>query len=50
MGIDYKRLRELDASEDDVWMSGARAAREVPDLSAFRFITNFVRRKRAGDL
>jgi len=44
MGIGYEELRELDRKK--VWASRGKAAAEARDLSAFRFITNFVRQKR----
>jgi HEAT repeat protein len=47
LGYDYAQLREL--SDPKVWKSNSSASKQVPDLSAFRFLTNFVRRKRAGE-
>jgi HEAT repeat protein len=47
-GFSWERIRELDAR--GVFAKQAEAEKEVTDLSAFRFLTNFVRRKRIGDL
>jgi hypothetical protein len=47
MGLDYEEVRQLDAKR--VWGSRSKAAAEARDLSAFRFITNFVRHKRKVD-
>jgi len=47
MGLDHQELRELD--EAKVWKSNNKAAKAARDLSAFRFITNFVRHKRRID-
>lgn len=47
MGLGYEELRELDAAK--VWKSGSKANKAARDLSAFRFITNFVRDKRKTD-
>ncbi len=47
MGIGWEDLRKLDAER--VWKSGSKAAKAARDLSAFRFITNFVREKRRRD-
>ena len=47
MGLSYANLREI--QKESFWKSSPRAAKNVPDLSAFRFITNFVRMKRIGD-
>jgi HEAT repeat protein len=44
MGLEYEEVRKLAAKR--VWDRRARAATEARDLSAFRFITNFVRFKR----
>jgi hypothetical protein len=44
MGIDYPELREL--RDRKVWDSSSASKKEARDLSAFRFITNFVREKR----
>ncbi len=44
MGMDYPTLRKL--AEAHVWSRQADAVKRVRDLSAFRFITNFVRLKR----
>lgn len=46
MGLTYARWREIKGKK--FWSSSPRAARHVPDLSAFRFLTNFVRAKRIG--
>ena len=47
MGLTYKDLREL--SRKKIWGSRSKAAAEARDMSAFRFITNFVRHKRRVD-
>ncbi|HEU4394578.1 MAG TPA: HEAT repeat domain-containing protein, partial [Planctomycetota bacterium] len=47
-GFSWERVRELDAK--DVFAKQAEAEKEVTDMSAFRFLTNFVRRKRIIDL
>ena len=47
LALDYARLREL--AEEKWWKSNFGTAEHVFDESAFRFITNFVRRKRATD-
>ena len=47
-GFSWERVRELDAK--GVFAKQAEAEKEVTDLSAFRFLTNFVRRKRIIDL
>jgi HEAT repeat protein len=47
MGLTYGKLREI--VKESFWATSPRAAKNVPDLSAFRFITNFVRTKRIGD-
>ncbi len=47
MGLDYEQTREL--AKKRVWGSRSKAAAEARDLSAFRFITNFVRNKRKVD-
>jgi HEAT repeat protein len=47
-GLSWERVRELDAR--GVFARQAESEREVADLSAFRFLTNFVRRKRIVDL
>ena len=47
MGLEHEDLRELDAM--NVWKKRGKATEEVRDLSAFRFITNFVRHKRRID-
>lgn len=46
MGMSYERLREL--RKERFWKKAQSAAKNVRDLSAFRLITNFVRRKRAA--
>ncbi len=43
MGLTYADLRDVPRG---AWQSQSKAAEEVRDLSAFRFITNFVRQKR----
>ena len=43
LGLSYADLRAVPKS---AWQSQKKAAEEVRDLSAFRFITNFVRQKR----
>ena len=48
MGIQFKDLREFAAKK--VFDSPQRAAKEVTDESAFRFLSNFVRYKRRVDL
>ena len=47
MGLDYEELRKHAASK--IWDRQAQAVKLVRDLSAFRFITNFVRQKRKVD-
>jgi HEAT repeat protein len=47
MGLTYEDLRTL--AKKKVWGSGSKSAAEARDLSAFRFITNFVRHKRKVD-
>ncbi|MCK6480891.1 MAG: HEAT repeat domain-containing protein [Planctomycetes bacterium] len=47
-GFSWERIRELDAKGTFARQSDAE--KEVTDLSAFRFLTNFVRRKRIVDL
>jgi HEAT repeat protein len=44
MGLTYEDLRALAAKR--IWASRSKSAEEARDLSAFRFITNFVRHKR----
>jgi len=44
MGLDYPALRKLAAAH--VWEKQAEAVKQARDLSAFRFITTFVREKR----
>lgn len=48
MGMTYTDWRRL--AKKKFWSSTPRAAGEVPDLSAFRFLTNFVRAKRSGQM
>jgi HEAT repeat protein len=43
MGLSFADLREIPRG---AWNSQSKAAEEVRDFSAFRFITNFVRQKR----
>lgn len=47
MGLDHEEIRQLDGEK--VWKSQNKAAKAARDLSAFRFITNFVRYKRQID-
>jgi hypothetical protein len=47
-GFTWEKVRELDAR--GVFDKQALSEKEVTDLSAFRFLTNFVRRKRIVDL
>lgn len=47
MGLGYAELREF--REAGFWKSKAKAHEAARDLSAFRFITNFVRAKRRQD-
>lgn len=47
LGLDYARWRET--RDAKFWGSNVQAAKEIPDLFAFRFLTNFVRRKRIGE-
>ena len=47
MGLDHEEVRQLDGAR--VWKSNNKAAKAARDLSAFRFITNFVRHKRRID-
>lgn len=47
-GFSWDRIRELD--QKGVFARQSDAEKEVVDLSAFRFLTNFVRRKRIVDL
>jgi len=47
LGLDYATWR---ATRKEKWWGNAlKASREVADLSAFRFVTNFVRRKRLSE-
>lgn len=48
MGLSYEDVRELDRQK--VWGSKSKSNKAAKDLSAFRFITNFVRHKRKHDL
>jgi hypothetical protein len=43
MGLRYSEVRAIPG---DVWKSSTKSAEDVRDLSMFRFLTNFVRRKR----
>ena len=43
MGLTYAEVREIPSK---TWESGSKSNKDVRDLSAFRFITNFVREKR----
>lgn len=47
MGLDYEQLREID--EQRLWGKASKVAKVARDLSAFRFITSFVREKRKQD-
>ncbi|MCE9594858.1 MAG: HEAT repeat domain-containing protein [Planctomycetes bacterium] len=47
LGLDYARWRQT--RDEKWWGSNVGAAKEIPDLFAFRFLTNFVRRKRIGE-
>jgi len=47
MGLSYAEVRALAAKR--IWGSRSKAAAGARDLSAFRFITNFVRHKRKVD-
>jgi len=47
MGLSYEEVRKL--AEKRIWGSRSKAAAGARDLSAFRFITNFVRHKRKVD-
>lgn len=46
MGIGYERWRET--KDERYWRSKGKAAEAVPETCVFNFITNFVRRYRAG--
>ncbi|MEZ5979011.1 MAG: HEAT repeat domain-containing protein [Planctomycetota bacterium] len=46
MGLDYARWREI--AGEKFWRNKSKAAEEVPETCVFNFITNFVRRYRAG--
>ncbi|MEO6597333.1 MAG: HEAT repeat domain-containing protein, partial [Planctomycetota bacterium] len=47
MGMSFDKWRTTRI--ESYWKVGPRASRSVPDLSAFRLITNFVRSKRVGE-
>ncbi len=47
-GFAWDRVRELD--QKGVFARQSESEKEVSDLSSFRFLTNFVRRKRIIDL
>jgi hypothetical protein len=47
-GFSWEKVRELD--QRGVFARQSESEKEVTDLSAFRFLTNFVRRKRIVDL
>jgi HEAT repeat protein len=47
MGLSYEQWR--DSRKEKYWSKGGQAAREVLDLSVFRLISNFVRKKRISD-
>jgi HEAT repeat protein len=44
LGLSFEELRKV--RDESWWGSNTKAARQVADLSAFRFLTNFVRHKR----
>jgi hypothetical protein len=46
-GLDWEDVRKL--AEERIWDSQAKSVEKVRDLSAFRFLTNFVRKKRKAD-
>lgn len=46
MGLEFDRWREIEG--ESYWRSKSKAAEEVPETCVFNFITNFVRRYRAG--
>lgn len=46
-GLDYARWRET--RKQKFWGNAHNAAKSIPDNSAFRFVTNFVRAKRIRD-
>ena len=46
MALSYERWREI--KNKRFWSTSPKAAKHVPDVSAFRFLTNFVRAKRIG--
>ena len=48
MGLTFEKWRAT--RTEGYWKVGPRASKSVPDLSAFRLITNFVRSKRMGEL
>ncbi|MCC6781829.1 MAG: hypothetical protein IT457_03215, partial [Planctomycetes bacterium] len=47
MGMSHAEWRAT--QKEEFWRTSPRASKHVPDLSAFRFVTNFVRAKRIGD-
>ncbi|MCA8941981.1 MAG: HEAT repeat domain-containing protein [Planctomycetes bacterium] len=47
MGLGYSEWREIQRKA--YWRNATKASKEVPDRSAFRFLTNFVRNKRIHD-
>jgi HEAT repeat protein len=47
MGLSFETLRQTRG--DAYWNNAGKAATSVPDLSAFRLLTNFVRSKRIGE-
>jgi HEAT repeat protein len=47
MGLTYETWRAT--QREAYWKASPRASKSVPDLSAFRFLTNFVRSKRMGE-
>ncbi|QDU83678.1 HEAT repeat protein [Planctomycetes bacterium Pla163] len=46
MGLEFDRWREIEG--ESYWRSKSKAAEEVPETCVFNFVTNFVRRYRAG--
>jgi hypothetical protein len=47
MGLSFATLRAT--RTEAYWKSAGKASESVPDLSAFRLLTNFVRSKRIGE-
>jgi hypothetical protein len=48
LGLSYAEVRDI--ASRHAWDSNSKAGKEAKDLSAFRFISNFVRAKRRVDL